>query len=92
MYCWSFSTYWWRAAREREVTQAHIDWLGLAQLQKPRRFLNAFSDPNRGRWSFSSPLHPYPPALGPMPIRGSSADGKMPASRDHGQLRIHYDH
>ena len=37
------------------------------QLEKLRRFRNAFSDLTRGRGCFSAPLHPYPLAAGSHP-------------------------
>lgn len=49
------------------------------QLQKYCRFWNAFSDLNRGRGSFSSPLHPYPLAAGSHPHGGSSTRPDLPS-------------
>ncbi len=44
-----------------------------------RRCRNAFSDLDRGRGSFSSPPHPCPLALDPIPFRGSLTKPVLPS-------------
>jgi hypothetical protein len=54
-----------------------------------RRFRKGHSDLNAGRGSFSSPRHPYPPALGPIRIRGSLIGLPLPSIQISAATPLH---
>jgi hypothetical protein len=60
------------------------------QLQKMRRFWNGHFDLNRGRGSFSSPLHPYPLAAGSHPHGGSSTRPDLPSIQIFAATPLHF--